>query len=141
VLELLATACAGLFAGAAMYVSVVQHPAALELGGAVAAAFFAPMDRRAAPVQSSLAVVGTLAALVAWMSGSGALWGLGALLLGAVVSLTLVRIQPIVDRLRAPGLDRGDPDVARLLRDWAKLHGVRSLLGVAAFAVFLAARS
>ena len=63
--EFLALLCAGVFFGAAVYVSIVQHPAALRVGGALAARFFPPMYQRAAPMQASLAILGSVSGLVA----------------------------------------------------------------------------
>ena len=136
-LELFATACAGIFAGAAIYISVVQHPASLQTGAGMAASFFPPMYRRAAPMQGGLAVVGSLAALVAWLGGSGVLWLLGALLLGFVVPFTVLVIKPINDQLLDPGLEPSDPKVPGLLRRWGELHRVRSASSSLAFLRFL----
>jgi hypothetical protein len=136
-LELLATACAGAFAGAALYISVVQHPAVLELGAPTASAFFPLMYRRAAPLQAGLAIVGSIAGACAWIAGAGALCLLGALLLGFVVPFTLLGIKPVNDRLLEPGLDPSAGDVPRLLRRWGILHGVRTASSGAAFLVFL----
>jgi len=88
-------------------------------------------------MQAGLAVVGALAALLAWLFGSGFSWLLGALLLGFSVPFTLVRIKPINDRLQAPGLDPEDADVPGLLREWGRLHALRSLTSALAFVVFL----
>jgi hypothetical protein len=63
--KLLATLCCGVFFGAALYISLVQHPAALETGNEFAAHFFPPMYGRAAAMQASLAVVGCAAAIAA----------------------------------------------------------------------------
>ena len=41
--EILATACAGIFAGAALFISLVQQPAALEVGANTSAKLFPPM--------------------------------------------------------------------------------------------------
>ena len=71
VLELIALLCAGLFAGAAVYVTLVEHPARLECGPAVALAEFRPSYRRAAAMQASLAAVGLLTAVGAWALGRG----------------------------------------------------------------------
>ncbi len=62
---LLATICAGLFAGASIYINVVEHPARLSCGSELAVREFAPSYRRATIMQASLAVVGGLAGLIA----------------------------------------------------------------------------
>lgn len=136
-LEFLATACAGTFAGAAIYISVVQHPAATEAGDSMAVSLFPPMYRRAAPMQAGLALVGSLAAVFAWLSGSGVLWVTGALLLGSVVPFTIIRIKPINDQLLAPGLDPTAPEVPELLRRWGRLHWIRSASSGLAFLLFV----
>lgn len=46
-LEMLATLSAGLFAGAAMYINLVEHPARIECGPGLAVTEFAPSYRRA----------------------------------------------------------------------------------------------
>lgn len=135
--ELLARACAAVFTGAAIYISVVQHPAALESGTEVASAFFPPMYRRAAPMQASLAVIGSLSGLVAWLQGSGICWLIGAVLLGSVVPLTLLRIKPVNDQLLAPGRGPQDPATAELLRRWGRLHWLRSGSSAAALLLYL----
>lgn len=134
---LLATACSGLFAGAAVYISVVQHPAALQVDDTVAARLFSPMYRRGAPLQAGLALVGSLAAFTAWLTGSGLQWLVGALLLGFVIPFTLIVIKPVNDRLLASDLDPTAPEVTELLRCWGKLHNVRSGSSTLAFLLFL----
>jgi hypothetical protein len=57
-LELLATLCAGLFAGAAIYITLVEHPARLECGTLLATTEFGPSYRRASLMQASLATLG-----------------------------------------------------------------------------------
>jgi uncharacterized membrane protein len=137
IFELLATACSGLFAGGAVYISVVQQPAALRAGVAVALAYFPHMYRHAAPMQVALAIAGSIAGVVAWVQGSGLLWLAGALLLGSVIPFTLLRIQPVNDRLFAPGLDPAAPESRELLERWARLHAVRSVASTLAFLLFL----
>ena len=66
IVESVARMCAGLPAGAAAYVSLVQHPAAMQLGTSAAVRFFGPMYARAAPIRASLALLGSPAA--AWAS-------------------------------------------------------------------------
>ena len=54
-LVVLATACSGLFAGAAIYVSAVEHPARLSFGPELAVREFALSYKRARILQDSLA--------------------------------------------------------------------------------------
>jgi hypothetical protein len=135
--EVLATMCAGLFAGAALYVTFVEHPARLECGTELAATEFGPSYRRATLMQASLAGVGLAAALVAWLRGRGSPSLVGGLLLGAVIPFTLIVILPINSRLLDPGLDRSSLEAAALLGRWGRLHAVRSALGALAFGVLL----
>jgi hypothetical protein len=139
VVEFIAVFCCGVFFGAAFYVTVAQHPAALEVGPSFAGRFFAPMYRRAAALQVVLAALGTLAGLGAWWRGSGFVWLVGALFLFSVVPFTLVRIMPINDQLVAPGRNPEAPDTEALLRRWGVLHSVRTALGGVAFVLFLGA--
>jgi hypothetical protein len=59
-LTILAILCAGLFAGAAIYITAVEHPARLACGLTIAVKTFVPSYYRAAVMQASLAV---------WMRG------------------------------------------------------------------------
>jgi len=64
-LTLLATAGAALFAGAALYINVAEHPARLGLETRSAAAHWAPSYRRATWLQAPLALVSLCAGLAA----------------------------------------------------------------------------
>jgi hypothetical protein len=52
--EFIGIYCTGLFAGAALYVTLVEHPARLECGTELAVAEFAPSYRRGAVMQALL---------------------------------------------------------------------------------------
>lgn len=137
VFELLATLCAGLFAGAAIYITLVEHPARLECGTELAATEFGPSYRRATVMQASLAALGLLAAITAWARAGGVTVLIGGLLLGLVIPFTLVVILPTNQRLLDPGLDRGSAEAARLLARWGRLHAVRSVASGLAFGLLL----
>src|SRR6202042_2898584 len=83
-------ACA-LFSGAAVYLSLVEHPARMECGVELAATEFAPSYRRAAVMQASLAAVGLVSSIAAWLAGASFLWVIGGVLLGLVTSLSIFR--------------------------------------------------
>lgn len=135
--ELLATLCAGLFAGAAVYITLVEHPARLECGTELAATEFGPSYRRATLMQASLAAVGLFAAVAAWAQGRGVGVLIGGLLLGLVIPFTLVVILPTNQLLLDPGLDRGSAEAGALLARWGRLHAVRSAVSALAFLVLL----
>ena len=63
--QIIETLAAGLFAGAAIYISGAEHPARMECGVELAATVFGPSYRRAAVMQAGLArcVVGRVAEL------------------------------------------------------------------------------
>jgi len=63
--QLIATLCAAIFTGAAIYINLVEHPARMSLGTAVALAEWKPSYHRATLMQAPLAIVGLAAALVA----------------------------------------------------------------------------
>jgi hypothetical protein len=133
----LATIAAGLFAGAALYVTVAEHPGRMECGPAVAIREFAPSYRRAAVMQVLLAVAGCGAGVAAWARGAGAGWLVGALLLGALIPFTLLVIMPVNHRLLDTTLDRESPEAVDLLTRWGRLHALRTALSIVAFVVFV----
>jgi hypothetical protein len=136
-LALLAIVCAGLFAGAALYITLVEHPARVESGTAVALAEFAPSYRRATRMQASLAVIGCGLAIAAWLSGAGLAFLAGGVVLGAIVPFTLVVLYPVNGRLLDPSLAPDSFEAVELLARWGWLHAVRSMAGVVAFVVEL----
>jgi hypothetical protein len=126
---------ASIFAGAAIYVSVAEHPARLALDDAAALAQWKPSYRRGKLMQASLALVGSLLAFWVWWKGGTLLWLAGGLLLLASWPVTLILIMPVNHRLEAaPGVD-----TRALLVRWGRLHLIRTALGTAAAFVMLCA--
>jgi hypothetical protein len=136
-LLIIASIGSGLFAGAAIYINLVEHPARLACGTELAVKEFGPSYHRATIMQASLAITGSLAGLITGWQRSDWITVLAGVLLGAVVPFTLLAILPTNRRLLDPGLDARSADAAALLQRWGHLHAVRSLLAVAAFVLFL----
>ena len=136
--EVLAIFCGGLFFGAALYVSLVQHPAALETGNDFAVRFFPAMYGRAAVLQASLASIGCAAAIAAWLAGAGPLWLAAAVLLGSVVPFTLVVIKPVNDALLQGG-NFSPVELGVLLGRWGYLHWARTVASGLSFVMCLVA--
>ena len=134
---LLATVAAGLFAGAALYVTLAEHPGRMECGPAVAIQEFGPSYRRAAMMQVLLAVVGSAAGGTASAQRAGIGWLVGALLLGSLIPFTLLVIMPTNHRLLDATLDRDSPEAVELLTRWGRLHAIRTVVSVAVFVLFV----
>jgi len=137
-MKFIATLCCALFAGAAVYINAVEHPARMACGVEVAAAEWAPSYKRATWMQAPLAVIGSVCAVVTWLAGSSVLWLIGGVLLGLVIPFTLVVIMPTNKRLLSSGLDKRSKEARKLLDRWNRLHGVRTALSVGALILFLA---
>jgi hypothetical protein len=139
--EILATLATGIFAGAALYVSIVEHPARLLCGTAAAVNQWRPSYRRGTVMQAPLAVIAFLLAVWSWWAGDGSAWLIGGMLIVAVVPFTLIVILPTNRRFQSDQLDISSTEAAHLLRRWGRLHGVRTILSFTAFLVFLFALS
>ena len=94
VLLFISTVATGIFAGAAIYINAVEHPARMRCGTELAIREFAPSYHRATIMQATLAIVGCSAGLLAAWQLEDAAVLVGALLLGAVVPFTLIVKQP-----------------------------------------------
>jgi len=136
-LMLIASLAAGLFAGAAVYITAVEHPARMSCGTEVALREFAPSYKRATVMQAALAIAGCLAGFGAAWQRQDPMVAVGALLLGAVVPFTLIVIFPTNARLLDPALDPRGTEAAELLQTWGRLHAVRSVLSTLAFLLFV----
>jgi hypothetical protein len=136
-LKFIATFGAAMFAGAALYVNVAEHPARMTLDTRFAAAQWAPSYRRATWMQAPLALLSLVAGLGSWLLGGGFGWAIAALLIGAVVPFTFIGIMPTNKALLAPGRDLGTAETRTLLERWANLHAVRTVLSLAATILYV----
>ena len=132
-----ATLATALFTGAAVYISLVEHPARLLCPTAHAVEQWRPSYKRATVMQASLAVAGPLLALAAWLIGAGLVWLLAGLLLGSVVPFTLIVMWPTNKQLEDPGLDTASELARSLLVRWGRLHAIRSALSLVALILML----
>lgn len=132
-----ATLSAGLFAGASVYINLVEHPARMQAGTNVALTEFAPSYHRATVTQVSLASIGLLSALVAWRSRSDSRWLVGGGLLVSVIPFTALAILPTNKQLLDPQTANDLALAEKLLTRWGRLHAVRSVLSLASLLLFL----
>ena len=135
--EYVAVLACGLFAGAAVYVSLVEHPARMECGVEIATAEFPPSYHRGTIMQVTLAAVCLLSSIAAWLAGASFWWAIAGVLVGSVIPFTLIVILPTNKLLLSPTLDKRSALAGQLLARWGRLHAVRSILSGLALLLFL----
>ena len=116
ILEIVAVLSCAMFAGAAIYINVAEHPARLECGTELAATVFGPSYHRAAAMQASLAVIATIAGVAAGARTGTASWFIGACLIFLVIPFTFVAIMPTNNALLDSGARSLDGCNARVAR-------------------------
>ena len=139
VVSLIAVLACTLFAGAAIYINLVEHPARLSCGTEIAARQWAPSYRRATVMQASLAIVAGLGGILRWLQSGDTLWISGAVAILAVVPVTFFVIFPINKRLLEAGRDLGSTETGALLVTWGRLHAIRSALSLVGSTLFILA--
>src|SRR5438876_1457207 len=104
--EFVAVLACGLFAGAAVYVSLVEHPARMACGVEIAAAEFPPSYHRGTIMQVTLAAVCLLSSIAAWLAGATSWWIIAGVLQASVSPFTLIVILPTNKHSLNTNLDR-----------------------------------
>ena len=137
ILEIIAILACSIFAGAAIYITVVEHPARLACGTALAATVFGPSYKRAAVMQAALALLATLAGVAVAINEGAGLWFVGACLIFLVVPFTFLGIMPTNKCLLDPERDRASEETQVLLEKWGRLHAVRSVSSFAASILYV----
>src|SRR4028119_470086 len=137
ILELIATLSASLFCGASIYINLVEHPARVSCGTALAVTEFAPSYKRAAVLQVSLAAISFLTSIIAWLMNSGTNWLIGSILIIMVIPFTAFFMLPTNKMLLDNSLNKDSELAKNLLARWGRLHTVRSVLSLIAVLIFL----
>ena len=133
----LALVTAAVFAGAALYISLVEQPARLGLDHRSLLAEWKPAYERGTAMQAPLAVAGLMLGLAAWWRTGHLGWALGALLMIANWPFTFLAVMPTNHRLMATEPAAAGPESRALVERWGSLHAARTGLGLAASLAFL----
>jgi len=135
--EFVATFAAVLFAGAALYINVAEHPARMGLETRLAALQWAPSYKRATLLQAPLALISFAGGSAAWLFGANVWWFIAALFIGAVVPFTFIVVMPTNHKLLESGRDLTSVETRTLLEKWGRLHAMRTALSLVASIVYL----
>jgi hypothetical protein len=135
----LALISAAVFAGAALYISMVEHPARLGLDHRSLLMEWKPAYKRGTAMQAPLAIGGFVLGLAAWWQSGHLAWAVGALLMIANWPVTFFAIMPTNNKLMGIEPAMAGPESRAMIETWGSLHRVRTALGIAASVAFLTA--
>jgi hypothetical protein len=127
---ILALTAAAIFAGAALYVSVAEQPARLQIDDRALLLQWKPSYKHGAAMQAPLALIGSVLGLWAWWQSGLWQWLAGAIVLVSAWPYTLLVIRPTNNTLlRIDPADAGSSSRA-LIEKWGSLHAVRTGMGI-----------
>ncbi len=133
----LALVCAAAFAGAAVYINVAEQPARLMLSDQALVSEWQPAYKRGLVMQSSLAVISFVLAVLAWWQTGLWQWLVGAAFIIANWPFTLIVMLDTNKRIMEIEPDRADAQTRQLIVKWGSLHAVRSCFGLLATLIFV----
>jgi uncharacterized membrane protein len=135
--KFLSALCCGLFAGAAIYVNLVEHPARMKCGVEFAVKEFGPSYHRATAMQVPLAAISFVCSIAVWLTGAKLWWLIAGILLIMVIPFTFIFIFPVNKQLLKPDVSNDPARAQQLLSKWNRLHTVRSALSTIALIIIL----
>ena len=133
----IALLCCALFAGAALYVSLVEQPAIAAGGAQATGAYVLLAQPRPMFFHTFFASVGALAGITAGVTGGVILWLAGGLVLTFATMFQLAVVLPETRRLFQADLIADPEQASGVLSKLAKLHAVQSLVSLAALSMFI----
>jgi hypothetical protein len=133
----LALTIAAIFTGAAVYVSLCEQPARLQLDARALLTEWKPSYKRGFAMQAPLALLGAILGAAAWWQTGDWRWLSGAIVIVSAWPYTLLAIKPTNDRLMATDPADAGLQVRALIEKWGALHAGRSGLGALTTVLFL----
>ena len=128
---------AAIFSGAAIYVSLCEQPARLQLDDRALLTEWKPSYKHGAAMQAPLALIGAVLGFAAWWQAGDWRWLAGAIVIISAWPYTLLVIKPTNDELLAIDPTNAGPRVRMLIEKWGRLHAGRTAIGVLTMILFL----
>jgi len=134
---LLALTVSSVFAGAAFYINFAEQPARMRLEPGTALQQWRPSYKRGFMMQASLAIIGSVFALWAYIVSSDWRWLAGGAFLIANWPYTVFAMLPLNNRMMQVETDGSENEVTSMLSRWNRLHALRTVLGIFASVIFI----
>ena len=130
---------ASIFAGSAVYCSLVEHPARSQCGVNLASTVFPASYYKAAKLQAPLAITSGFAAIAAFQldKTKDRSWLFCGLAMLSILPYTFLVIMPVNRKLLAPDVDKNSDETKSLLEKWGQLHAVRSFISFICSAIMI----
>lgn len=137
-LAISALTLAALFSGAALYVLFCEHPARGKLPPEAQLVQWKPAYTNGAIMQASLAALAGLAGIAVWLRWGDLLFLAGGLVMWGAIAYTFAVMWQLNNRLKATPEEAVGAETVLMLGRWGRLHGGRTLIGLAATAIYAA---
>ncbi|KAK9761878.1 hypothetical protein K7432_012894 [Basidiobolus ranarum] len=137
VIKAVSVTSSGLFAGAAIYITYVQHPALMTASPREMVNQFQVFYPRAAKLQATLALTAMVGSAGAAYLTERQIYIIPSVLFATVVGYTLLSIKKINTRLLTMKKEDPSPNVQQLIKTWGRKHFVRSVLSSVGFGVLI----
>ena len=134
---ILALVIAAMFTGAAIYINVVEQPSRLALDDRALLFQWKSSYKRGLVMPAPLALISAALGIGAYFQNHEWRWLLGATLILCNWPYTVLGIMPTNRRLMALRQESDGADTRQLIESWGRLHGGRSVLGLAATISFV----
>lgn len=137
-LAVAALTLAALFSGAAIYVLVAEHPARRRIEPQAQLIQWKSSYANGAVMQASLAALSGAAGIALWMRWSDMLFLAGGVVMLGAIAYTLAMMWQLNNRLKATPPEAASTETIAVLGSWGRLHLGRTLIGLAATALYAA---
>jgi len=135
-LAIAALVTAALFSGAAVYVWFAEHPARAHLDPAAQLTQWKPAYARGTIMQAGLAALSGVLGIAVWVRWGDPKFLAGGLVMLGVIAFTFLVIWGLNNRLKATPPEAATAETVAMLERWRALHGLRTLIGLAAMLIY-----
>lgn len=129
---------ATLFSGAAVYIVIAEHPARRTIPPAAQIVQWKSSYGHAAVMQAGLALLAGLAGVAVWVRWGELFFLAGGLVMWAAIAYTFAVMWRLNSRLKGTPPEAAGAETVAMLGRWGRLHAGRTLIGLAATALYAA---